>query len=228
MDNFINFQQYLEPDGSEISLAKFIFNLISTAIFCHITAFIYTKFGNSLSSRESFSKNFVLMGITTMLIITIVKSSLALSLGLVGALSVIRFRTAIKEPEELTFLFLIISIGLGFGADQGKIIASAFIFIIIIIIAINKTSLNFTNNENLLFSVSIKSTKHDNLKEVIKILEMNCSMVSLKRFDEDKESIDASFSINIQNINSLSKMKESVLKLDNSARVQFLDNKDIH
>ena len=57
-----------------------------------------------------------LITMTTMLIISIVKSSLALSLGLVGALSVIRFRAAIKEPEELTYLFLTIAIGLGFGA----------------------------------------------------------------------------------------------------------------
>lgn len=53
-----------------------------------------------------------------MLVITVVKSSLALSLGLVGALSIIRFRSAIKEPEELTYLFLAISLGLGFGANQ--------------------------------------------------------------------------------------------------------------
>jgi hypothetical protein len=51
-------------------------------------------------------------------VISIVKSSLALSLGLVGALSIVRFRTAIKEPEELVFLFIAIAIGLGVGADQ--------------------------------------------------------------------------------------------------------------
>ena len=53
-----------------------------------------------------------------MVMITIVKSSLALSLGLVGALSIVRFRTAIKEPEELSYAFLSIAIGLGLGADQ--------------------------------------------------------------------------------------------------------------
>lgn len=50
------------------------------------------------------------------LVIFVVKSSLALSLGLVGALSIVRFRTPIKGPEELVYLFLSIAIGLGFGA----------------------------------------------------------------------------------------------------------------
>ena len=56
--------------------------------------------------------------LTTILIITVVKSSLALSLGLVGALSIVRFRTPIKEPEELAYLFISIAMGLGLGADQ--------------------------------------------------------------------------------------------------------------
>ena len=69
-----------------------------------------------------------------------VKSSLALSLGLVGALSVIRFRTPIKEPEDLAYLFLSIALGIGYGAIQ--IYATSIIFIIIILI------LNFFGKEN--------------------------------------------------------------------------------
>ena len=63
-----------------------------------------------------------------------VKSSLALSLGLVGALSIIRFRTAIKEPEELSYLFICIGIGLGLElARVVTIIALLLIFAIILI-----------------------------------------------------------------------------------------------
>ena len=77
-----------------------------------------------------YKKIFLLTGliiiITIMVVITIVKSSLALSLGLVGALSIVRFRTAIKEPEELAYTFFAIAIGLGAGADQIIITACAF------------------------------------------------------------------------------------------------------
>ena len=66
---------------------------------------------------------------TTMLIITIIQQSLALSLGLVGALSIVRFRAAIKEPEELSYLFLCIAMGLGFGANQRIISIISFVFI---------------------------------------------------------------------------------------------------
>lgn len=63
----------------------------------------------------------MLIAVTTMMVISVVKSSLVLSLGLVGALSIVCFRTAIKDPEELAFIFLTIALGLGFGANQTRV-----------------------------------------------------------------------------------------------------------
>ena len=74
-----------------------------------------------------------MVGITTFIIISIVKSSLALSLGLVGALSIIRFRTAIKEPEELGYFFMAISIGLGLGANQLYPTIIGFVVLVMVI-----------------------------------------------------------------------------------------------
>ena len=90
------------------------------------------KYQRESPSIVIFSKNFIILGLTTTLVITIVKSSLALSLGLVGALSIVRFRAAIKEPEELVYLFLVIATGLGCGAGQLRI-TSIGIFLAIII-----------------------------------------------------------------------------------------------
>ena len=106
-----------------LDLDSFIINLVIASILSFIVQLFYLKFSTTLSNRLDFSKNFVVLGIATTIVITIVKSSLALSLGLVGALSIVRFRAAIKEPEELVYLFLIISIGLGCGAGQVKIIS---------------------------------------------------------------------------------------------------------
>ena len=111
----------------------FIFNLILTGLLSYLLGKIYIRYGMSLSNRKDFARNFVLLGLATMLIITIVQSSLALSLGLIGALSIVRFRAAIKEPEELIYLFLTIAIGLGMGADQRFKTVIAFIAISLII-----------------------------------------------------------------------------------------------
>ena len=102
------------------SLPKLVISLALAAVLGSILGQVYIRFGHSLSNRKLFARNFLVLVVTTTLIISIVRSSLALSLGLVGALSIVRFRAAIKEPEELAFLFLAISIGLGLGAGQAK------------------------------------------------------------------------------------------------------------
>ena len=116
-----------------LELDSFVLSLIVASILSFIIQIFYLKFSTTLSNRLDFSKNFVVLGIATTIVITIVKSSLALSLGLVGALSIVRFRAAIKEPEELIYLFLIISVGLGCGAGQIKLISIGIIFSLLII-----------------------------------------------------------------------------------------------
>ena len=81
--------------------------------------------------ERNFCKIFVFLALTTMAIMIIVKPSIALSLGLVGALSIVRFRAAIKDPEELTYLFLIIGIGLATGADQPLIAIIIIVFVLL-------------------------------------------------------------------------------------------------
>ena len=126
-----NFNDYLVNSSASIPLINFILNLTVAISLSMVLGKIYVRYGRSLSNRENFSENFQILTVTTMFIITIIKTSLALSLGLVGALSIIRFRTAIKEPEELTYLFISISIGLGIGANQTLITLIAFLVIIV-------------------------------------------------------------------------------------------------
>jgi len=101
-----------------LSIASVVLNLILGLVLSILVAWYYEHYGQSLANRRKFAQLLPVLTVTTGLVITIVKSSLALSLGLVGALSIVRFRTAIKEPEELLFLFIAIAIGLGVGAEQ--------------------------------------------------------------------------------------------------------------
>ena len=101
-----------------ISLSGALIGMFLSLGSAILIRYLYLKFGRSLNNREYFGNIFLLLSVTTCTVIIIVKYSLALSLGLVGALSIVRFRAAIKEPEELVYLFLVIALGLAFGANQ--------------------------------------------------------------------------------------------------------------
>lgn len=106
------------PSGAPLSLVDLLIHLAIGLVFSLVMRWHFERFGSTHSNREELGGIFPFIVLTTTLIITVVKSSLALSLGLVGALSIVRFRTPIKEPEELAYLFLAIAVGLSLGADQ--------------------------------------------------------------------------------------------------------------
>ena len=72
------FEEYLSSSAAAVGSYEFFINIIIAALLSLILGWVYTNYGNSLSNRKQFSKNFVLIAMTTMFVITIVKSSLAL------------------------------------------------------------------------------------------------------------------------------------------------------
>lgn len=198
--------EFLLQDNIVLNLDNFIYNLIISAILSFFVQLFYLKFSSTLSNRLDFSKNFVVLGIATTIVITIVKSSLALSLGLVGALSIVRFRAAIKEPEELVYLFLIISIGLGCGAGQIKIITVGTIFSLIVIFLYNLFYKNKKIDISELLNLAISKNKYVSEKEVNDIVEFikkNSISVDLISISKSKEETTLNFDINVKDIKKI-------------------------
>ena len=154
------------------AIPGFIFSFIVCSLLAYILAKLYVRYGHAISNRKAFSRNFIVLAITTMFIISIVKSSLALSLGLVGALSIVRFRSAIKEPEELTYLFLTIAIGLGCGAGLTILTIIAFIGFTAVI-WFNSHYHKNTEIQNLYLTISSQQPEFMDMDKIIEILKRN-------------------------------------------------------
>ncbi len=216
------FEQYLTTSAINLNISEVIIALILAAALSYVVSKVYIKYSTVLSNKEKFADNFLLLATTTTLIIMIVKSSLALSLGLVGALSIVRFRAAIKEPEELGFLFLNISIGLGLGASQvwTTIIA---IFVICGLYILKQKSKKDDNNQNLCFTITSLQPEKVKLNDIIKILKKHSNYVHLKRFDVTEKLIEASFFINPNSITELTYIKENLEKISKSIKLTYID-----
>ena len=101
---------------------------------------IYKKTYQGVMYSDSFGVSLIAMSMITSLVILAVTSNVVLSLGMVGALSIVRFRTAIKEPMDIAFLFWSIAVGivLGAGLLPLAVIGSVIIGIIIVIFSTRK------------------------------------------------------------------------------------------
>ncbi len=221
------FEQFLATHSPEIDALTFFINLAITFILAYLLGMVYSRYGNSLSNKKMFAFNFELIALTTMVIITIVKSSLALSLGLVGALSIVRFRAAIKEPEELAYIFLTIAIGLGLGADQVGITLIGFGFIVFVIWLKSMLAKPRETNKNLNFTILANKELNPSLDNIIDTIKPHCKDLELKRLDENGEFLEASFLVEFSNYSKLSAARTALLGLDKSLQINFLDQKGI-
>ena len=108
---------------------------ITTAIAIYIFAVYRLMSRNSFYSK-SFNISLVALAIITASIILTIQSSVVISLGMVGALSIVRFRTAVKEPQDLVFLFWSISTGIicGAGLFEVGIIAAVLVTIVLLVL----------------------------------------------------------------------------------------------
>jgi uncharacterized membrane protein YhiD involved in acid resistance len=202
-------------------------NILLAALLSYLSGQIYIRCGTSLSNRKAFAGNLYIIAMVTTLVISIVKSSLALSLGLVGALSIVRFRTAIKEPEELAFLFIAIAIGLGMGANQQVATALAVLIISCIIVGrfliLKRSTKIYDQSYNLTISFPKTENSPLTLERVDAIVAAHCPRYSLKRFESTDALFDASFRVEFQETTKLSQLTASITAVDDSAAVSFLD-----
>ena len=166
----------------------------------------------------------IIVGLTTFIIISIVKSSLALSLGLVGALSIVRFRTAIKEPEELGYFFMSIALGLGMGANQLMPTLIGFVILCVIIMVLSKLNKKSSFTQNLLLSFPLKGEEKATITQTVSDIVMDyANQVSVKRVQFSEENISMNFLINISSISQLSNLNEKLLGLNDNITITFVD-----
>ena len=112
---------FLNQINTDISTTDVLVVLLATAILGVYLFFIYRMVCKKAFYSKSFAISLVVIALVTSIIIITIQSSVVISLGMVGALSIVRFRTAIKDPMDLAFLFWAISIGIICGANLYEI-----------------------------------------------------------------------------------------------------------
>ena len=218
----------------DISIGNFITAIILSTILAFLIKLSYVKISKSLNDKEHFSEIFVPLAIITTLVITVIKFSLALSLGLVGALSIVRFRAAIKEPEELVYLFFIIGIGLANGANQ-FFIAIIATFITITILYLRKIYTDKKNLDNIseastnILQIQIVGQKQ-NSDALIKKLKKDMNYLNLKSFSSDNEvkQFNFWFDVDKNNLDNLIKNVEEITSKNKDVKIQIFSRSGIY
>jgi len=215
-------EKYIQEFSATVPIDEFILNLIIISVLVTILRWFYIRYGNSISNRQKFANNFLPLAMGTVLIIMVVKSSIALSLGLVGALSIVRFRAAIKEPEELVYLFIVIGLGLAGGANQPILAIVAFVLILGILF-LNKIFIkkqDFKKDDKMFVNITTDLT---DLKEISNTVTELFPYVELKRLDTLENGLDITYLCKANDIDQINNAQQSISKLSPKTRLSIIE-----
>jgi uncharacterized membrane protein YhiD involved in acid resistance len=212
--------------GSMFKPDVFVINLLLAVAASFVLSRAYIYWGKSLSNRRKFAANFMMIAVTTTFIILVVRSSVALSLGLVGALSIIRFRAAIKEPEELAFLFMAIALGIGLGDNQ-RVATLLALGVVIALIGLSHILRQTQADVNLHLTLGSRSPHKLDVQQVTDLLSKHCAKMRLLRYDQNDEMVEMTFVVEFRHTSDLNRARVELEKLAPSIEISFLDNKGV-
>ena len=159
--------------------------------------YIYKKTYAGVMYSSSFGVTLVALTMITTLVILAVTSNVVLSLGMVGALSIVRFRTAIKEPMDIAFLFWSIAVGivLAAGMIPLAVFGSILIGLILLVFANHK---DMTNPYIVVLTVD----GHDSEKAATAFLQQNVNRCTVKSKTARKGSVELNLEIRLKDDNT--------------------------
>ena len=218
----------------DISIGNFILAIILSTILAFFIKLSYVKISRSLNDKEHFSDIFVPLAIITTLVITVIKFSLALSLGLVGALSIVRFRAAIKEPEELVYLFFVIGVGLANGANQFLVAIIATVITIVIlyfrkVYYDKRGSNNISETSTNIMQIQISGQKQ-NSDSIVNQIKSDVNYLNLKSFssENDMQQLNFWFDVDKKNLETLIKKIEEITSKNKDIKIQIFSRSGIY
>lgn len=214
--------------AAPLSIPSLLISLSVGVVLAFLLRWHFERFGSTLSNRSEFAQVFPLLVLTTILIITVVKSSLALSLGLVGALSIVRFRTPIKEPEELAYLFIAIASGLGLGADQivPTVLAVGFI---LTIVAVQRWSREGGEETNLYLSLDFVPAEGSErpVDRLTDVISRHVESGDLRRVDARGDSVEVTYLLGVAAPEKISTLIEDLQQSFPGIGVTFIDQNQL-
>ena len=183
----------------------------------------YVKYSVSLTGKNHIGVVIPVLSSIVFLVIMVVKSSLALSLGLVGALSIVRFRTPIKEPEELAYLFLAISVGLGFAAGHTFLTISITLAILAMIyIWLSNKTIGKNNEYNLIVNWENNKISYSSISDSLSKMVQDLRLI---RLDSGSNANTAVFIVMPDEKTNIDDVLKSIRDLDSGIEVSFYESK---
>lgn len=149
MTTFINKFIFTGPEITDI-----LFSLVISTIIGGLISQLYKHTHRGLNYEHSFMTALVLMAPIVSTVMLYIRGDLVLSLGLIGSLSIVRFRTAVKDTRDMIFIFWVIAVGLGSGTYNWSVVLISSLFLILVVVFLYYVHYGQSQNSDFILSFS--------------------------------------------------------------------------
>jgi uncharacterized protein DUF4956 len=212
---------------SDQDISNILIELVWVLGLSYFVRAYYIHYAAPASGMSTMGNIIPLLSVITFLVIMVVKTSLALSLGLVGALSIVRFRAPIKDPMELTFIFLAIAIGLGVGAGKENITALVTATVILSdMIRIYFTRKNLSEH-TILIKSPITENPESELNSLINILKTSNQVIRISRFEMSDSHLTFVALIELDSLDDIHSITNKLREINQKITCSIFDSQTI-
>ena len=213
-DIFANSHTQLSSD-SNLSLIVIVFNIFYAGLIGTFIALIYRRYFMGVLFQKSFAVAIITVTMITALIIMVISGNLILSLGMVGALSIVRFRAAIKDPLDVVYIFWAVGSGIAIGVSQYSLVIIAVIAIGLVLALLSRVS---TRQEPKLVVVSSMISSQKEIHDQVQVLGRNITTRSTQMIEGRCEMVFETTA----NIDCAT-LSETLIKLDETVELRILN-----
>lgn len=191
-------KNFLENFTGTISIQMVIITLLFALVFSLIVFYVYKLTSKNTIYSKSFNVTMSLISIITAGVVLSMQANIVVSLGMVGALSIVRFRTAVKEPRDLLFLFWSISNGIIIGVG-----VYSLVFIMAIVLTIGLLVFDLLPSNKIPYLLVVNISDNNVYDKIVDTLIVNSVKYKVKSRNVTKGSTDVVFELSCKSLELL-------------------------
>lgn len=199
-----------------------MFNVFVAFLVGLIVSIIYRWTYQGTDYSSTFVNSLIILAMITAVVIMVIGNNLARAFGLVGAMSIIRFRTAVKNTQDIVFIFFSLAVGMAAGVGLHTISVTATIFIGLVMLVLFKSNYAVQNKREFLLQFSMNEEAEE--ASYLPVLQQYCKnhkLINAKTFG-DQELMEISFYVQLQ------KQSEGQQFIKNLNRLSGIDNVNLY
>lgn len=210
-----------------VSVFEIIINIVVALICGLFIAFIYRKSYRGAGYSAAFANSMIILTMITAIVIMVIGNNLARAFGLVGAMSIIRFRTAVKDTQDIVFIFFGLAIGMASGVGYHKLAIFGSIFIGLMIYLLTKSNFTSTKPNDYLLQFAFRPNGEVS-PPYLAILDKYCrrhNIINAKTI-EDQNIIELAYYVKFKNKEKNSEFIRELDKIQSVKNISLFFDED--